>query len=102
MERINKSDIEKLVFTDTIPIPDSKRSDRILQLSIAPLFAEAIKRVHEERPISDMLDQGDEKITPHPNSCKSTIPVLHKKQSMILRLKGDSNSWIVCVREMKS
>ena len=56
MERINESDIEKLVFTDTIPIPDSKRSDRILQLSIAPLFAEAIKRVHEERPISDMLD----------------------------------------------
>lgn len=56
MERINESDIEKLVFADTIPIPDSKRSDRILQLSIAPLFAEAIRRVHEERPISDMFD----------------------------------------------
>ena len=56
MERINKSDIEKLVFADTIPIPDSKKSDRVLQLSIAPLFAEAIKRVHEERPISDMFD----------------------------------------------
>ena len=56
IERINKSDIEKLVFADTIPIPDSKKSDRVLQLSIAPLFAEAIRRVHEERPISDMFD----------------------------------------------
>ena len=56
MDRINKSEIERLVFTDTIPIPDERKSDRILQLSIAPLFAEAIRRVHEERPISDMFD----------------------------------------------
>lgn len=56
MERINKSDIEKLVFTDTIPIPDEKKSERILQLSIAPLFAEAIIRVHKEEPISNMFD----------------------------------------------
>ena len=56
MERIRESVIEKLVFTDTIPISDEKKSDRILQLSIAPLFAEAIKRVHGERPISDMFD----------------------------------------------
>ena len=56
MERINKSKIEKLVFTDTIPIPEEKKSAKILQLSIAPLFAEAIKRVHLEEPISDMFD----------------------------------------------
>ena len=56
MERINKSKIEKLVFTDTIPIPEEKKSEKILQLSIAPLFAEAIKRVHLEEPISDMFD----------------------------------------------
>ena len=56
MERINKSEIEKLIFSDTIPIPQAKKSDKILQLSIAPLFAEAIHRVHEEKPISDMFD----------------------------------------------
>ncbi|MBQ7559500.1 MAG: ribose-phosphate pyrophosphokinase [Synergistaceae bacterium] len=56
MERINKSKIERLVFTDTIPIPEEKKSAKILQLSIAPLFAEAIKRVHLEEPISDMFD----------------------------------------------
>lgn len=56
MDRINKSDIERLVFSDTIPISEEKKSDKILQLSIAPLFAEAIKRVHLEEPISDMFD----------------------------------------------
>ena len=56
IERINKSEIEKLVFSDTIPLTEEKKTDRILQLSIAPLFAEAIRRVHEERPISDMFD----------------------------------------------
>ena len=56
LERINASSIEKLIFTDTIPIPENKRSEKIIQLSIAPLFAEAIRRVHEELPISDMFD----------------------------------------------
>ena len=56
MSRINKSAIERLVFSDTIPIPDDKRNDKIFQLSIAPLFAEAIRRVHEEKSISNMFD----------------------------------------------
>ena len=56
MERISNSPIEKLIFSDTVPIGEEKKSDKILQLSIAPLFAEAIHRVHEEKPISDMFD----------------------------------------------
>ena len=56
IERINKSCIEKLICSDTIPITPEKKSDKILQLSIAPLFAEAIKRVHEEKSISNMFD----------------------------------------------
>lgn len=56
MERIAKSCIEKLVFSDTIPIPEEKRTERILQLSIAPLFAEAIRRIHGEESISNMFD----------------------------------------------
>ncbi len=56
LERINNSVIEKFVLSDTIPIPEEKKSDKILQLSIAPLFAEAIKRVHNEKSISNMSE----------------------------------------------
>ena len=55
-ERIEASAIEKLVFSDTIPIPENKRSEKIMQLSIAPIFAEAIRRVHNEISISSMSD----------------------------------------------
>ena len=57
MKRIAASEIEKLIFSDTIPLPDSKRSERVLQLSIAPLFAEAILRVHSDRSVSSLFDR---------------------------------------------
>ncbi len=56
MECISKSGIEKLVFSDTIPLTPDKKTDKILQLSIAPEFAEAIGRVHDEHPISQMFE----------------------------------------------
>lgn len=56
MENISKSSIEKLIFSDTIPIPKEKMTDKILQLTIAPIFAEAIRRVHDEESISNMSD----------------------------------------------
>ena len=56
LDRINASAIEKLICSDTIPITPEKFSSKIMQLSIAPSFAEAIKRVHEERSISNMFD----------------------------------------------
>ncbi|MBQ4431732.1 MAG: ribose-phosphate pyrophosphokinase [Synergistaceae bacterium] len=56
MEYISKSGIERLVFSDTIPLPPEKKTDKILQLSIAPAFAEAIGRVHNEMPISQMFE----------------------------------------------
>jgi ribose-phosphate pyrophosphokinase len=57
LKRVNSSEIDKLVFSDTIPLPDSKRSDRVTQLSIAPLFAEAILRVHSDRSVSSLFDK---------------------------------------------
>ena len=57
IERLNSSSIERLVITDTIPLSESKTSEKINQLSIAPLFAEAIVRVHNNRSISNLFDK---------------------------------------------
>ena len=56
IERIKNSGIKELVVTNTIPLPEEKRIDNITILSIAPLFAEAIKRINEERPLGELFD----------------------------------------------
>lgn len=56
IERIQNSDIKELVVTNTIPISEEKRIDKITQLSIAPLFAEAIKRINEQRPLGELFE----------------------------------------------
>lgn len=55
IERIQKSDIKELVVTNTIPIPEEKKIDKITVLSIAPLFAEAIKKIHNEEPLGELF-----------------------------------------------
>ncbi len=45
-ERIAASPIRELVFTDTIPIAPENKQDKMTILSVAPLFAEAIQRIH--------------------------------------------------------
>ncbi|MCI8444447.1 MAG: ribose-phosphate pyrophosphokinase [Clostridia bacterium] len=56
IERIQNSDIKELVVTNTIPILEEKRIDKITEISIAPLFAEAIKRINEQRPLGELFE----------------------------------------------
>ncbi|MDP2166708.1 MAG: ribose-phosphate pyrophosphokinase [Thermodesulfovibrionales bacterium] len=56
IERINDSAIEELIVADTVPLDAKKEKCRKLTvLSIAPLLAEAIKRIHEESSISSLF-----------------------------------------------
>ena len=55
IERIKDSEIKELVVTNTIPVPEEKRINNITVLSIAPLFAEVIKRINEERQIGEVF-----------------------------------------------
>lgn len=55
IERIKNSEIKELVVTNTIPVPEEKRIDKIKVLTIAPLFAEAIRRTHNEEPLGEMF-----------------------------------------------
>lgn len=52
VEKINNSDIDSLVITDSIPLAESKKSEKINIVSVASLFAEAIKRIRLEKSIS--------------------------------------------------
>lgn len=55
-DRIKDSHIEELIVTDTIPLDDKKeKCKKLTVLSIAPLLAEAIKRIHEETSISSLF-----------------------------------------------
>jgi ribose-phosphate pyrophosphokinase len=46
IERLRDSPIREIVITDTIPLPQPKQLPKITALSVAPLFAEAIQRIH--------------------------------------------------------
>lgn len=54
VEKIRKSDLDEFVVTNTIPVSDEKRIDKIKVLSIASLFAEAIRRNNEAKPMDDL------------------------------------------------
>jgi ribose-phosphate pyrophosphokinase len=51
----NDKRIEKLVVTNTIPVPEEKRIKKVEVLSIAPLLADIIDRIHECDSISPLL-----------------------------------------------
>ncbi len=55
IERIKSSPLEALVVTDTITIPKEKLIDKIEILSVAGLFAEAIKRIFEQSSVSSIF-----------------------------------------------
>ncbi len=55
LERLEASSIDKVVVTNTIPLDESKKIDKLEVLSMAPLFAEAIKRTNEGKPLGDLF-----------------------------------------------
>ena len=55
IERIQNGPLKEVVLLDTIPLPPEKRIDKINVLPVAPLFAEAIGRIYEDKPVSPMF-----------------------------------------------
>ncbi len=55
INKILNSDLKELIVTNTIPLTVDKKIDKIKVLSIAPLFAETIKRNNEAKPIDDLF-----------------------------------------------
>ena len=55
LDRIEASPITEVIVTDTIPLPPNANRDRITVLSIAPLFGEAIKRIHRGESVGALF-----------------------------------------------
>ena len=57
VQRIEASPIKELVITNTIPLSEEKQkqSSKIKVLTIAPLFAEAIRRLNEAKPLGELF-----------------------------------------------
>lgn len=56
IERLENSPIEKLIVTNSIPLDQSKMSDKIVQLSVAKLLGEAIVRIHDDSSVSELFE----------------------------------------------
>ncbi len=61
IERLKNSPIREVLLTDTIPLPREKRIEKIKIRSMAPLFAEAIRRIHHNLSVSMLFKREGEK-----------------------------------------
>ena len=56
IERIQNSCLKEVVVLNTMPLTDDKKIDKIKVLSVAPIVAEAIRRIYEEIPVSKIFE----------------------------------------------
>lgn len=56
VQRLSGSALDRVVVTNTIPVASVAGNDKFVVLSIAPLLAEAIDRIHENRSVSALFD----------------------------------------------
>ncbi len=57
IERIKNSAIKELVMLNSICLPEEKMLDKFTILSVAPLFAEAIKRIYGDESVSKLFEE---------------------------------------------
>ncbi len=55
IERLRQSDIERLVVTNSIAVPEPKRNAQLEIVSVASLFAEAIRAIHSGDSVSKLF-----------------------------------------------
>lgn len=56
IDRIKESKISKLIVTDTVAIPESKKLDSMEIVTVSEVFAEAIKRVYDGKSVSALFE----------------------------------------------
>jgi len=56
IDRLKNSVFEKVIVTDTCPLPDDKRFDKLEVISVADILADAIRAVFEDTSVSHIFD----------------------------------------------
>ena len=56
VERLSNSKVSEVIITNTLPIEEERRFDKLTVLSIAPLLARAIKEVFEDGSVTSLFD----------------------------------------------
>jgi ribose-phosphate pyrophosphokinase len=56
VKRLVDSPIKSVAVTDTVHIPPEKQTEKVQILSVAPLFAEAIRRIHTGESVGALFD----------------------------------------------
>ena len=64
-QRLSESRISEVVVTNTLPIPDDRRFDKLTVLSIAPLLAKAIYEVFTDGSVTSMFESSEQVSSTH-------------------------------------
>ena len=56
IENLQNSVLKELVVLNTIPVPEEKHFEKLKVLSVAPVFAEAIRRIYEDVSVGKLFD----------------------------------------------
>lgn len=65
IEKIESSPIDLLISTDSVENQNVKNSSKIRIISVAPLFAEGIKRIHNRESVSPLFEKVPEEVFKH-------------------------------------
>ena len=57
IQRIASCPVKEVVVTDTVPVKDGKKLDKITVLPVAPLLGEAIRRIHTGLSVGAMFER---------------------------------------------
>lgn len=57
VERLNNSVIKQVIVTDSIDLPEEKKSDKIVTVSVDKLLGEAIRRIHANESVSPLFNE---------------------------------------------
>lgn len=56
VDRLKNSRVSKVIVTDTLPLPDERRFDKLTVLSVAPIVAQAISEVFDNGSVTSMFE----------------------------------------------